>query len=544
LAPIKGLPVRTSTQNQQDYSRHCPDEARIKISDAVCLGRRRANFPKCKGCEFNDDERKTGGGVVMPGPDRKAAEAEKIKREKLSSVFKAYDVRGTYPDPLDEELAWRIGQATATFLRSELRGYERSRTEKSSVVVGRDMRKSSPALAAALMEGLRAGGSTVIDIGMIDTPQLYFAVNHVTCCGGVQVTASHNPASYNGFKVCAEKGKPVSLDTGLGKICKAAINTIRHSPPQIAGQEQRDLSEQYKQFVRSFLTVSPGGYNSERTMKVVVDASNGMAGRWFPVLFGEVDWLDVTRLNFEHNGTFLHDPNPLVEANLIQLRDRMKRTRAAFGVCFDGDADRTIFVDAEGRIVPADLMTAVLAAYFLKKWPGSSIVYDLRSSRVVAEEIRKAGGIPRRERAGHAMLKKTMMDARAVFGGELSGHYYFRDNAFCDSGMITFAQVVNLLIETGKPLHEIVEPLRRYAHSGERSFHNQDKQGTIQRLASRYADAEIDNLDGITVQYPEWWFNVRPSNTEPLLRLNVEAPDDAMLREKLEELLPLMGTPA
>lgn len=535
--------MRSSTQNQ-DYFRFCPGEERIKISNAICLGRRRTNFPKCRGCQFNDDEQKHAGGLTMPGPDRKAAEAEKIKREKIASIFKAYDIRGTYPDQLDEEAAWRIGQATATFLRSELRGYERSRTEKSAVVVGRDMRKSSPALAAALIEGLRAGGSTVIDIGLADTPLLYFAVNHLTCCGGVQVTASHNPAAYNGFKICAEKGKPVSADTGLGKICKAASNTVRHAPPQMAGLEQRDLSEPYKQFVRSFLTNAPAGYNSERPLRVVVDASNGMAGRWFPVLFGDVEWLEVTRLNFEHNGTFQHEPNPLVEANLAQLRDRMKRTRAAFGVCFDGDADRTIFVDCEGRIVPADLMTALLAGYFLKRSPGSNIVYDLRSSRVVAEEIRKAGGVPRRERAGHAMLKKTMMDAKAVFGGELSGHYYFRDNACCDSGMIAFAHVVNLLIEAGKPLHELIEPLRRYAHSGERSFHNDDKAGTIEKLAQRYKGAEIDRLDGITVQYPDWWFNVRPSNTEPLLRLNVEARDEATLKQKLDELYPLMGKKA
>jgi phosphomannomutase len=403
------------------------------------------------------------------------------------------------------------------------------------------MRKSSAGLAAALIEGLRAGGSPVIDIGMVDTAQLYFAVNHVTCCGGVQVTASHNPAKYNGFKICGEKGKPVSADTGLGKICKAAVNTIRHTSPQMAGLEHRDLSEPYKRFVRSFLTSAPSGYSAERPMKIIVDASNGMAGRWFPILFGDVDWLEVTRMNFEHNGTFSHDPNPLVDANLTQLRDRMRRTRATFGVCFDGDADRTVFVDHEGQAVPADLMTALLASYFLKTSPGASIVYDLRSSRVVAEEIRKAGGMPRRERCGHAFVKKTMMDAKAVFGGELSGHYYFRDNFWCDSGMLTFAYVVNMLIESGKSLRELVAPMRRYAHCGERSFRNEKQDATLRELAVKYGDAQIDYLDGLTVQYPEWWFNVRPSNTEPLLRLSVEAKDDAMLAIKMRELMPLMG---
>lgn len=534
----------TGIQHHQDYQRFCPGEERIKISDAICLGRRRSNFPKCKGCQFNDDEKKARGALVMPGSDRTAAEAEKLKRERIASVFKASEVRGAYPEPLDEELAWRVGQATATFLRSELRGYERSRSEKSAVVVGRDMRKSSASLTAALIEGLRAGGSSVIDIGMVDTPQLYFAVNHVTCCGGVQVTGGHDPAACNGFKICGEKGKPVSVDTGLGKICKAAVNTIRHTSPQMAGQEQRDLSGPYKIFVRSFLTSSPSGYSPERPMKVVVDASNGMGGRWFPILFGDVEWLEVTRLNFEHNGTFAHEPNPMVEPNLGQLRDRMRRTRAAFGVCFDGDADSVVFVDHEGRIVPPDLLTALLAGAFLRKAPGASIAYDMQSSRVVPEEIRKAGGVPRRERSGHAYLQKAMIDAKAVFGGELSGHYYFRDNGWCDSGVMAFAHVVNLLLETGQTLQELIAPLRRYTHSGERTFRQENKEGALQQLAVRYRDAEVDLLDGLTVQYADWWFNVRPVAGEPLLKFVAEARDEAMLAARLTELTPLLGEPA
>ncbi|GMU24317.1 MAG: phosphomannomutase/phosphoglucomutase [Phycisphaerae bacterium] len=533
--------MQNGVQKIDTYSRYCPGEEKIKISDAVCTGRRRANFPKCKGCQFNDEERE-GAAANLAGGERSAIEIEKLKRERIASIFKAYDVRGLYPDELDPELAWRIGMATAQFLRAELRGYERGRVEKSTVIVGRDMRKSSPALTEALTDGLRAGGSPVIEIGMVDTPQLYFAVNHLTCCGGVQVTASHNPAQYNGFKICGEKGRPISADTGLSKICKIAQNTQRSGTTQMAGMQQADLSEQYKQFVRSFLE-PPRGFNLDRPLKVVVDASNGMAGRWFSILFSDIEWIEITRLNFEHNGSFIHDPNPLVEANLTQLRDRMTRSRAAFGVCFDGDADRCIFVDREGGIVSADLMTALLASHFLRQAPGASIVYDLRSSRVVAEEIRKAGGTPRRERCGHTFLKKAMADTKAVFGGELSGHYYYRDNAWCDSAMITFTHIVNLLNETGKPLQELVAPLRRYAHSGERNFHNEDKLATMERLAERYADAEIDNLDGITVQYPDWWFNVRVSNTEPLLRLNLEASTEEQMKQKLEELYPLLGTP-
>lgn len=524
-------------QQVDGYFRFCPGEERIKISDAICFGRRRSNFPKCKGCQFNDDEKQAAGrGDRKSDPGR--AEVDRIE-----SLFGAYDLRGTYPDPLDPEIAWRVGLATAQFVRSQLRGYDRSDRAKSTVVVGRDMRKSSAALAESLIEGLRAGGSPVVDIGLIDTPQLYFAVNRITCCGGVQVTASHNPPNYNGFKICGQKGKPISSDTGLMQICKIAQNTVRHSGTQIAEMRQDDLSEPYRVFVRGFLATSGGCFNAERPMKVVVDASNGMAGRWLPLVFGDLEWLDIVRLNFEHNGEFMHDPNPLVEANLDQLKDRMSRAKADLGVCFDGDADRLIAVDEKGNVVPADLITALLARKYLVQSPGSVVVYDLRSSRAVAEEVREAGGIPRRERCGHAFIKKMLADTKGVFAGEVSGHYYFRDNFYCDSGMIAFAEILNLLAETGQPISELIAPLKRYAGSGERNFENDDPRATIKRLAARYSDAEIDYLDGVTIQYADWWFNVRASNTEPLLRLNLEANSRELLERKLAELCPLLGTP-
>jgi phosphomannomutase len=530
------MPVGEPVQRVDGYSRHCPGEERIKISDAVCFGRRRSNFPKCKGCQFNDDEKS-----AAKAGDRRSDSA-RAEVDRIESLFGAYDLRGTYPDPLDAETAWRLGLATAQFLRSQLRGYDRSERTKSTVVVGRDMRKSSVPLAEGMIEGLRAGGSPVVDIGLIDTPQLYFAVNRITCCGGVQVTASHNPPNYNGFKICGQKGKPVSSDTGLTQICKIAQNTIRHTGTQAAELRQEDLSEPYRAFVRGFLTTTGGCFNSERPLKIVVDASNGMAGRWLPLLFGDLEWLDIVRLNFEHNGEFLHDPNPLVEANLDQLKDRMSRAKADLGVCFDGDADRLITVDEQGNTVAADLITGLLARKFLATSPGSVVVYDLRSSRVVAEEVREAGGVPRRERCGHAFIKKMLADTKGVFAGEVSGHYYFRDNFYCDSGMVAFAEILNLLAETGQPISELIAPLRRYAGSGERNFRNDDPRGTIKRLAAQFSDGEIDYLDGVTVQYSDWWFNVRPSNTEPLLRLNLEAANPDLLGRKLAELCPMLGT--
>lgn len=533
-----------TAQNVSEYYRYCPGEEHIKISDAMCMGRRRANFHKCKGCRFNDHTvpAQSVGGTPAPS-ESSLLTAEKEKRERLEAVFKAYDVRGLVPDQLDTELAWRIGLATAQFLRSELRGYDRTRPEMSAVAVGRDMRRSSPELARALIEGLRAGGSPVHDVGLIDSPQLYFAVNHLSCCGGVQVTASHNPERYNGFKICGQGGKPIGDDTGLNKIRKIAQNTIQHPPAQLEKLDQIDLAEPYKVFVRGFLRTEGSGFDAEQPFRLVVDASNGMAGRWLPHLFDDLPWLEIIRLNFEHNGHFIHDPNPLVESNLTQVKDRVVRSKAQLGVCFDGDADRCVFIDGTGQAVAADLITALLARHFLQESPGSSVVYDLRSSRVVPEEIRKAGGIPRRERCGHAYIRKTLKDSKGVFGGELSGHYYFRDNWFCDSGMIALAEVLNLIILTGESLEKLVAPLKRYASSGERNFETDDVEATLRRIAGIYTEADVDYLDGLTVNGDHWWFNVRASNTEPYLRFNIEADNEQILEEKLKELTPLLGTP-
>ncbi len=511
-----------------DYYRYCPGEERIKLSDAVCRGRRRSNFPKCKGCRFNDDE-KASPTVVASG----AAQRGKEKLDMLEKVFKAYDVRGTYPEPLDADVAWRIGAATAQFLRSQLRGPDRS-PGGAVIAVGRDMRKSSPELSAAFIEGARSAGANIIDIGMIDTSQIYFAVNHLQTAGGVQTTASHNPANYNGFKICGKRGRPVSADTGLGEICKIAKGLSQNSGGEMGTLQEQDLAGPYKQFVRQYL-------RTPRKMKVVVDASNGMAGRWFPILFGDIDELEIHPLNFEHNGEFVHDPNPLIEANLAQLRDKVKRMGADFGVCFDGDGDRCMLVDEHAGVVPCDALTALLAEHFLKQLPGGTVVYDLRCSRVVPEVIRKAGGVPRRERVGHAFMKKALADSHGVFGGELSGHFYFKDNWYCDSGMLAFVHVVNVLSESGRPLSELIAPMRKYPVSGERNFENENKDATIKELARVYGDARVDFLDGITVQYDTWWFNVRPSNTEPLLRLNMEADTQDLLDAKFAEVSKYLG---
>jgi len=523
-----------------DYGRFCPGEEHIRISEAICFGRRRANFRKCPGCEFNDDEhgRPPPYHVASAAGPRSGPHAmlEVDKHDMIDTVFKAYDVRAKVPDPLNEDVAWRIGNATAQFLRTILVGYDRSDSKMNTLIVGRDMRKHSPRLCRAFMEGAASVGTPVIDIGMIDTPQVYFATNYMPCCGGVQTTASHNPAEYNGFKICGPKGKPVGSETGLKEIERIARAISRHQVPEMTPIKTMDLSEAYRGYLRRFL-------REPRPLKAVVDASNGMAGRWFPILLAGVPNLTIIPLNYEHDGEFVHPPNPLVPANLAQLRAAVREHHADFGACFDGDADRCVFVDDNADIVRCDLITGLLAAEYLRESPGATVVYDLRSSRIVPELIAQAGGVPRRERVGHVFMKRTLADTNAVFGGELSGHYYFRDFYFCDSGMLAFIAVINTLTRTGRTLSELIEPLNIYASSGERNFENADKEGTCQRLAEQHRDAQVDHLDGVTVQYKDWWFNVRPSNTEPLLRLNMEAANDRLLQQKLAELTPLLGNP-
>jgi phosphomannomutase len=452
------------------------------------------------------------------------------------SIFKAYDIRGLYPEQLDEEAAWKIGHACAQFLRSTLRGYERGMANAQSVCVGHDMRTHSPAISKALIEGMNTSGANVIDVGLIDTPQMYFAINHLGTCGGVQITASHNPAEYNGFKISAGQAKPVGADTGLLDIKHIATALLHTKGTPDGSVEHYDLTEAYKQHVLKFLS------GELKPLKMVIDASNGMAGKVVPDIFYDLP-IEIVPINFTHDGTFKHDPNPLVEANLAELKATVIKEKANVGVCFDGDADRLIMVDEKGQSIGCDLLTALMVPYFLQRHPNSAVVYDLRSSHIVQETIIENGGTPRRERVGHSFMKKTLCDSHAIFGGELSGHFYYRDNYFADSGMITLVHMLNILSATDKTVSELVDPLRKYSSSGELNFEVDDKEATMKELAKKYSQGQYDDLDGVTIQFKDWWFNVRPSNTEPLLRLNVEALDAGMLAERMAELKGILGEP-
>ncbi len=447
------------------------------------------------------------------------------------NVFKAYDVRAVYPEPLSESVAYRIGFGAGTFLKKSSPG--------KPVVVGRDMRPHSPSLVRELQRGLLASGVQVIDVGLVDTPFLYWAVNELDGAGAIQTTASHNPIQYNGFKISRHEAKPVGMGSGLDRIQEYA--RAHDSEGELVGREEDlNLWTAYKAHVHQFL--HPDLLSGAKTIKVVVDASNGMAGTCMPPLFDDVPGLDITRINYENDkGVFVHEPNPLVEANLQQVRDAVVELKADVGICFDGDADRCMVVDEAGTPVGCDLLTAWLAKRFLAEEAGASIVFDLRSSHSVSELIKEHGGVPHRSRVGHVFMKGKARETNAVFGGELSGHFYFRDNYFADSGVMAFAAVVSSLIESGQSMSDEIKPARRYVQSGEINFETEDKQAAMDALVAAYPDAKTDRLDGVTVDLGDWWCNVRPSNTEPLLRLNLEGPDEKTVEARVAEVAPMLG---
>ncbi len=462
----------------------------------------------------------------------------------LGKVFKAYDVRATYPKPLNEKLAWQIGYGAAQFLLEQAEHEGHDDPMMRHIVVGHDMRKSSPKLSEALMQGIKDYGAHVIDVGLVDTPFVYFAINQLGCAGGVQTTASHNPSNYNGFKISKIVAKPVGMTTGLDDIRRYAAMADRDKLTAKAGrEEQRDLWHDYASHVRQFLHPKLlGGGAGTRTLKVVIDASNGMAGTMIPKVFGDVEGLKISRINFDNSSSeFVHEPNPLVESNLEELKAAVIAQKADVGICFDGDADRCVVVDEKGETVGCDHLTAWLAQQFLKNHAGSAVVFDLRSTKALPEMIAEAGGVPVKSRVGHVFMKQALAEHNAVFGGELSGHFYFQKNFNADSGAIAFAAVVSgLAAAGGRKMSELIAPAKRYVQSGEINFETDDKEAAMDDLRRAYPKAKTDTLDGITVDMGSWWCNVRASNTEPLLRLNLEGPDrktvDALVKEVAQYL--------
>src|SRR3989449_6634785 len=441
-------------------------------------------------------------------------------------VFKAYDVRGIYPDELDEAGAYAIGRAYV------------DEFEPRTIAVGRDMRLSSPSMADAVMRGAADSGADVVDVGLVGTEMLYFAVGELDLNGGIAVTASHNPKEYTGMKIVRRGALPVGGDSGLLEIRDRAMAGFATSGGLTPGTvEKHDVWPAYLDRVVSFIH-----QDAIKPLKLVVDAANGMAGVMLPPVLERLP-VQATQYFFEPDGTFPnHEPNPLLPENRELLVAKTLEEKADFGVAFDGDADRCFFVDDTGEFVPGDFVTALLAESILEKDPGAKIIYDVRASWAVPETIRRAGGVPLVNRVGHAFIKHRMREENAVFGGEVSGHYYFRDFSQADSGVIPFLLVLELVSRKGRKLSEILRPYReRYFITGELNTPVADVPLKLQELKERYGrEGRVSHLDGMSVDAKDWHMNVRPSNTEPLLRLNLEARSEELMEQKRDEVLELI----
>jgi phosphomannomutase len=427
----------------------------------------------------------------------------------LDAIFKAYDVRGLYPEELDEALARRIGNAFAHF------------TGAQQLIVGHDMRASSAPLAAAFIEGATLAGADVTDIGLCSTDVVYFAAGKLDAPGAM-FTASHNPAQYNGIKLCRSGAAPVGEQTGLTQI-KEMVAAGVTSRGEVGGKVERlDLLEAFGDHVRSFVDTA-----ALRPLNVVADTANGMGGLVVPKVFEGLPF-SLTVLYGDLDGTFPNHPaDPIQPENLKDLQRVVLDLGADVGLAFDGDADRVFLVDDAGQPVSGSTTTAIVAAGILDRHPGETIVHNLICSRAVPEVIREHGGIPVRTRVGHSFIKQVMAETGAIFGGEHSAHYFFRDNWRADSGSIAALVVLEQLSRAGMPLSELRKPFERYVQSGEINSRVDDPVAVIDRVAAEFASSPQDRLDGLTVDGGDWWFNLRPSNTEPLLRLNLEAPDVA-----------------
>ena len=444
------------------------------------------------------------------------------------SVFKAYDVRGLYPGQINEALAEQIGRAFVAYLGAR------------RIVVSRDMRLSSPTLTTAFIEGALTQGADVVDIGLNGTDQLYFAVARDDHDGGAQITASHNPGQYNGIKLVGRQALPLSGDAGISDIRDTLLHdTLPPSAPIRGSYREAHIFDDYIDHVLTFVDV-----DSIRPFSLVLDAGCGMAGQVAPALFDRLP-CKTTRLCFTVDGSFpTHEANPLLEENRRDLVDAVRAESADAGIAWDGDADRCFFVDGAGAFVSGDFITALLAEAFLRKTPGGKILYDVRASWAVKDTVAAHGGEALMNRVGHAFFKKRMRDENAVFGGEVTGHYYFRDYFYADNGFIPALLLLELMSVRGQSLSELLAPLReRYFISGEINTTLEDHRlvpEKLKALAARYVDATVYTMDGVSVEFPTWHFNVRPSNTEPLLRLNLEGSTQDEMESRRDEILGLI----
>lgn len=446
----------------------------------------------------------------------------------LDSIIKAYDVRGLVNKQLTPDLAFAIGSSFATFLQEE--------REPSTIIIGEDMRPSSPTLAKAFSDGATSQGMDVIRIGLASTDMLYFASGHLNLPGAM-FTASHNPAAYNGIKLCKSQARPIGQESGLLRIKDLVISGIPITNRPVGKERSENLLDAYVNFLVSLFDLS----KVSRKLKVVIDAGNGMAGYTAPAVMAKLN-VEVIPMYFELDGNFPnHEANPIEPDNLKDLQKKVKAVKADIGLAFDGDADRCFLIDEKGELVSPSALTALIAVRELKRKPGSNIIYNLISSKVVPEVIKEHGGIPIRSRVGHSYIKKLMAESGAIFGGEHSGHFYFSDFWRADSGMLAALFALTELGSSKKTLSSLLTPYNRYFASGEINTEVEDIPSKLQLIKDTYGkDHEIDELDGITISSDKYWFNVRASNTEPLLRLNVEGQTQGLMEKVRDAALAII----
>lgn len=446
-------------------------------------------------------------------------------------IFKAYDIRGVYKKGVDEEVAYRLGAAFAEMRKEE------SGQQKINIVVGGDMRMSTPSLKRSLIKGITSRGVNVVDVGMVSTPTFYFAVAYFNYDGGIMVSASHNPAEWNGFKLTREKAGPVSYDTGLKRLQdnmeKNDLPPVQ-SPGKIIKKEnilEKQMAHDLQYFDRS--KIAP--------LKVAADTANGMGAQFLESLFKHID-ARLLPLNFEFDGNFpAHEADPLKEENLAELKKKVVKEKCDLGIATDGDGDRVFFVDNKGKTIEQAIIRGILAKIFLKERPGSKICYDIRPGRITREMIEENGGVPVVTRVGHSLIKQKAVEEGAYFAGESSGHFFLNMDIGCfEAPVIIIGKLLREFSEAEEKISAHISPYQKYHHSGEINAEVEDKQKVFERLEQRYRDGKISKLDGITVEYPDFWFNVRGSNTEEKVRLNLEAVSNKIMKEKTEEVMKVI----
>lgn len=442
----------------------------------------------------------------------------------MKNIFKAYDIRGIYPEEINEEVAYLIGRSFVDFLAKE----------SPKIAVGRDSRLSSPFLFKGLIEGIIKQGGRVIDIGLSTTPMLYFAVAHYKFDGGIEVSASHNPPQYNGFKIIKEKAIPIDQKTGLKKIKNLVLKGKFRKKRKGEIKKKRVLKNYLKFISQDF------DFKKAKSLRIVVDTANAVPGILIPEIFKGTGY-KVYHLFSKLDGNFPnHPPDPLIKENLKALQKELINKKADLGIAFDGDGDRIIFVDELGKIISADFITALVAELILEDSPGQKILYDLRSSNIVKEVIEKMAGIPIMNRIGHSFIKTKMRKENIIFGGEFSGHYYHRSHYFSETPFFVLFKILKELSQTKKSFSELIKPFKKYFHSGEINFEAENKEKIIKELEKKFKKGKVSKLDGLRVDFEDWWFNIRPSQTEPVLRLVIEAKTKKLMEKKKKELISLI----